>query len=85
MKIRLGLISWATGTLLLVAVSACGDNGDGSPAVATELILSERADDERLADVAVRRSDGRCDGSDAGLLRGGRRVASGPGAPTSSS
>lgn len=28
MKIRLGLISLATGTLLLVAVSACGENGD---------------------------------------------------------
>lgn len=31
MKIRLGLISWATGTLLLVAVSACGDNSEDPP------------------------------------------------------
>jgi hypothetical protein len=31
MKIRLGLISWATGTLLLVAVSACGDNVEDPP------------------------------------------------------
>ena len=31
MKIRLGLISWATGTLLLVAVSACGGNSEDPP------------------------------------------------------
>lgn len=31
MKIRLGLISVATGTLLLAAVSGCGDNGANSP------------------------------------------------------
>jgi len=32
MKIRLGLISMATGILVLVAVSACGDNGTDPPA-----------------------------------------------------
>ena len=31
MKIRLGLISWATGALMLVAVSACGNNEADSP------------------------------------------------------
>ena len=31
MKNRLGLISWATGTLLLAAVSACGDNDADPP------------------------------------------------------
>lgn len=36
MKIRLGLISWATGTLLLAAVSACGNDGDANPPPTTE-------------------------------------------------
>lgn len=31
MKIRLGLISWATGTLLLAAVSSCGEDGADPP------------------------------------------------------
>lgn len=31
MKIRLGLISWATGTLMLAAVSSCGDNAADPP------------------------------------------------------
>ena len=35
MKIRLGLTSWATGTLLLAAVSACG-GGDTDPPAAAE-------------------------------------------------
>jgi len=34
MKIRLGLISWATGTLMLAAVSACGGGDPDPPATA---------------------------------------------------
>ena len=34
MKIRLGLIFWATGTLMLVAVSACGGSDTDPPATA---------------------------------------------------
>lgn len=36
MKIRLGLISWATGTLVLAAVSACGGSNTEPPAVASQ-------------------------------------------------
>ena len=34
MKIRLGLISWATGTVMLAAVSACGGSDTDPPATA---------------------------------------------------
>lgn len=34
MKIRLGMISWATGTLMLAAVSACGGDDTDPPATA---------------------------------------------------
>ncbi len=34
MKIRLGLISWATGTLMLAAVAACGGSDTDPPATA---------------------------------------------------
>ena len=60
MKNRLGLISWATGTLLLAAVSACGDN-DADPPPTTPATSSptesKRTDGQRLADLAVRRRD----------------------------
>lgn len=42
MKTRLGLISWATGTLLLVAVTSCSEPGEGpSPAPPTSSSPSE--------------------------------------------
>jgi hypothetical protein len=40
MKIRLGLISWATGTLMLAAVSACGGSDSDPPATAEPSSMS---------------------------------------------
>ena len=60
MKNRLGLISWATGTLLLAAVSACGDNdADPPPTTASHIVANgiESPTADRLADLAVRRRD----------------------------
>ena len=51
MKIRLGLISWATGTLMLAAVSACGGSDTDPPPTSGAVIdVTELTDDERLAD-----------------------------------
>ena len=75
MKIRLGLISWATGALVLVAVSACGDSdADPPPTSPSLVVVTELADDERVADIAVGRGDRRCDRGDPELLHGGRRT-----------
>ena len=77
MKNRLGLISWATGTLMLAAVSACGDNDADPPPTRRADIVVQRnrsTDDQRVADLAVRRGDRRGNGSDDGLLRRARRA-----------
>ena len=64
MKNRLGLISWATGTLVLAAVSACGgSDADPPPTTPSHIVVHgiDRTDGERLADLAVRRRDRRRD------------------------
>ena len=77
MKNRLGLISWATGTLMLAAVSACGGSDADPPATAEPVVdVAELTDDERLADLAVRRGERRCHRGGTDLLHG-RSTSSG--------
>ena len=57
MKIRFGLISWATGTLLLVAVSACGEQrADPPPSPPTLPPRPSSPTSQRVTDLAVGRS-----------------------------
>lgn len=66
MKIRLGFISWATGTLLLAAVSSCGDKAadppptpptSSSPAEPTTAASSTSPSDAATADATAAMKD----------------------------